>query len=339
MLRAPAILLATITLAGLALAAPYTVRSGDTLFKIAESHGTTVQEIVRLNGLTSTTIRVGQVLQLPETGPSRLPRQTVSAPGGALRFSLPQAVQPGDPATVTVVAASDEPPVVTWDGEPLVVARFGREWNAVGRELLGTPAKDITVTVSANGATANATIRLVPSSLGRAMTLALKPSVVAELNDENRAREAAVLNKAYALRTPPAWTKPFIKPVNSGTVSAFGSARRYTPNGPINYHYGEDMPAPSGTPIRATNDGTVVIAGTIYGIRGGLVAIDHGAGITSLYFHQSKFNSRVGQKVQRGDVIGFVGSTGLSTGPHLHWEMRVKGEATDPLQWVGKLWP
>jgi len=333
--------IAAVALIGLAAAAPYTVRPGDTLYGIALAHGTTVAAIQRLNGLAGTNLRVGQVLQLPERGvlAPTLARQTVTSPSGSYRFSLPNRVGPGDPATVRVVSPSAERPVITWGGEHLAVVRFGREWVAVGREILGTAPKSVTVTVTLAGEATSATVDLARVPAQSPITLALRADVVAELNDENRAREAAVLAKAYARRTAPAWTQPFMLPLQSATVSAFGSARRYRPGGPVNYHYGEDMPAASGTPVRATNDGTVVISGTFYGIRGGLVGIDHGAAIVSLYFHLSRFNSWVGQKVKRGQVIGYVGSTGISTGPHLHWEMRVLGEATDPMQWVGKLWP
>jgi len=86
------------------------------------------------------------------------------------------------------------------------------------------------------------------------------------------------------------------------------------------------------------NDGTVVMAG-MYPVRGGLVVIDHGAGLVSMYFHQRKVLVKPGQKVKRGQKIGEVGSTGLSTGAHLHLEMRVRGVATDPAGWMNRLWP
>ncbi|MDO4246330.1 MAG: M23 family metallopeptidase, partial [Deinococcus sp.] len=88
----------------------------------------------------------------------------------------------------------------------------------------------------------------------------------------------------------------------------------------------------------AVNDGTVVMAGK-YPVRGGLVVIDHGAGVVSLYFHQSKVIVKAGQKVTRGQKVGEVGTTGLSAGPHLHLEIRVRGEATSPAGWMGRLWP
>jgi murein DD-endopeptidase MepM/ murein hydrolase activator NlpD len=69
------------------------------------------------------------------------------------------------------------------------------------------------------------------------------------------------------------------------------------------------------------------------------VVIDHGASVYSIYMHQSKIVAKVGETVSRGQQIGEVGTTGLSTGPHLHWEIRVNQVATNPLTWVGKLLP
>lgn len=94
-------------------------------------------------------------------------------------------------------------------------------------------------------------------------------------------------------------------------------------------HAGGDMGAPSGTPIHAAADGVVVIASE----RGGYgltVVIDHGDSLATLYAHQSALAVREGEVVERGDVIGWVGSTGLSTGPHLHLETRVKGMPINP---------
>jgi len=106
----------------------------------------------------------------------------------------------------------------------------------------------------------------------------------------------------------------------------------------VSHHSGLDLASPEGTPIHATNDGTVVLARELP-ISGNVVAIDHGDGVVSLYFHQSKILVHDGESVKRGDIIGRVGTTGLSTGPHLHWEMRVDGVPTNPLAWVGHTFP
>ena len=98
-------------------------------------------------------------------------------------------------------------------------------------------------------------------------------------------------------------------------------------------HPGIDIGAGMGTPIRAAADGTVVLA-SYDGGYGNLIVIDHGNGIATAYAHQSQLAAGVGQHVSQGQVIGFVGSTGFSTGPHLHFEVRVNGSAVDPLGYL-----
>ena len=99
-------------------------------------------------------------------------------------------------------------------------------------------------------------------------------------------------------------------------------------------HNGVDINGVMGTPIRAAADGTVVIAGPLGGY-GNCTVIDHGSGLGTLYGHQSSIAVTVGQVVKRGDVIGYVGSTGKSTGPHLHWEVRRFGQPIDPVPFIG----
>lgn len=97
-------------------------------------------------------------------------------------------------------------------------------------------------------------------------------------------------------------------------------------------HTGTDIVAPSGTPISAAGAGVVIMAGW-NDAYGNMTIIDHGKGISTLYGHQSSLNVTEGQSVQANQVIGYVGSTGWSTGPHLHFEVRVGGNPTDPLQY------
>ncbi|MBC2723491.1 MAG: peptidoglycan DD-metalloendopeptidase family protein [Desulfosporosinus sp.] len=95
-------------------------------------------------------------------------------------------------------------------------------------------------------------------------------------------------------------------------------------------HTGADIPAPSGTPIYAAGAGTVIYSGW-YGAYGNTIIVDHGKGLSSMYPHQSKIAASNGQNLNAGDLVGYVGSTGWSTGPHLHLEVRVNGNPTDPL--------
>jgi murein DD-endopeptidase MepM/ murein hydrolase activator NlpD len=100
-------------------------------------------------------------------------------------------------------------------------------------------------------------------------------------------------------------------------------------------HAGVDIAASTGTPVHAAADGVVVRAsGGWNGGYGNMVIVDHGSDITTLYGHNSSLAASAGQKVKRGDVIAYVGSTGNSTGPHCHFEVRVKGTTQNPLSWL-----
>jgi murein DD-endopeptidase MepM/ murein hydrolase activator NlpD len=96
------------------------------------------------------------------------------------------------------------------------------------------------------------------------------------------------------------------------------------------FHTGVDFIAARGTPVGAAGDGVVLSAGPSGGGFGRTVEIDHGEGVTTLYAHLSTVRARVGQRVSRATTVGLVGSTGGATGPHLHFEVRVRGAAVDP---------
>jgi murein DD-endopeptidase MepM/ murein hydrolase activator NlpD len=118
-------------------------------------------------------------------------------------------------------------------------------------------------------------------------------------------------------------------PVSGRLTSGFG--RRVHPiSGGLRRHAGIDLAAPAGAPVRATSDGVVSAAGWAggYGLR---IALDHGNAVETRYAHLSQLAVRPGQQVRQGEVIGFVGSTGQSTGPHVHYELRRGGLAIDPL--------
>ena len=124
----------------------------------------------------------------------------------------------------------------------------------------------------------------------------------------------------------------FIWPVNGSVGSGFGP-RIHPISGGSRMHTGVDIGASSGTPIKAADGGVVVMAGPNGGY-GNWTLIDHGGGLATGYGHQSSIGVSRGQRVSRGEVIGRVGSTGASTGPHLHWEVRVNGNPVDPMRWV-----
>jgi murein DD-endopeptidase MepM/ murein hydrolase activator NlpD len=126
--------------------------------------------------------------------------------------------------------------------------------------------------------------------------------------------------------------KQFLRaPVDFTRISSGFSLARFHPIlNKMRAHKGVDYAAPTGTPIKASGDGKVQFAGQQHGY-GNVIILDHGAGITTLYGHMSRFGTfRAGARVKQGDIIGYVGMTGLATGPHLHYEYRINGVYKDP---------
>lgn len=128
---------------------------------------------------------------------------------------------------------------------------------------------------------------------------------------------------ALASATPSVW------PVAGWLTSAYGSRRDPITRGP-DFHPGLDISSDYGQPVLATGDATVSQAGA-NGAYGNMVMLDHGFGIVTKYGHLSRFNVRAGDQVKRGHVIGYVGSTGRSTGAHLHYEIWMNGRLTNPM--------
>ena len=140
----------------------------------------------------------------------------------------------------------------------------------------------------------------------------------------NSVRSGVEKRQALAAATPSIW------PVPGWLSSGYGN-RRDPFTGDPDFHPGLDISADYGQPVHATADGTVASA-AVNGSYGNLVVLDHGYGLTTRYGHLSRFAVTTGQQVHRGDVIGYVGSTGRSTSPHLHYEILVNGRLTNPLR-------
>jgi lysostaphin len=141
-----------------------------------------------------------------------------------------------------------------------------------------------------------------------------------------------------ALKTPEKyWNGTFIKP-NAGRISTTYGVRRYY-NGKFAkdyYHRGVDYAGAQGSPVVAPARGRVALVGKVsqgFRVHGNVVGIDHGQGVTSILMHLSRINVKEGDFVPAGQLVGAVGTTGASTGPHLHWGLYVNGKSVDPVQW------
>lgn len=118
-----------------------------------------------------------------------------------------------------------------------------------------------------------------------------------------------------------------------GTITSYFGWRIHPIFGDYRYHSGMDIAVPTGTAIAAAESGTVILA-QWYGGYGNCVVIDHGGGISTLYGHNSALNVSVGQQVSKGQTIAAAGSTGISSGPHCHFEVRINGVVTEPLNYL-----
>jgi murein DD-endopeptidase MepM/ murein hydrolase activator NlpD len=162
--------------------------------------------------------------------------------------------------------------------------------------------------------------------------LTLPPKMVSPPKEtwERIKRERAAVGKALRTVTRKrGWTLPFLRPVGGAVSSVYG-VRRFLNDEPRSPHRGVDFRAQTGTPIKATNSGRVVLVGDHY-YAGKSVYIDHGLGVISLYFHLSKIKVLSGQPVNKGDVIGLSGKSGRATGPHLHFSLALMAQLADPM--------
>ncbi len=129
------------------------------------------------------------------------------------------------------------------------------------------------------------------------------------------------------------WQDPFQPPVDGCVTSPFGVKRLHNGKPTGEFHGGVDQRTPAGEAIRAIADGKVVFAKQ-FNVLGNAVGLDHGQGLGSMYLHMTQLAVADGTVVKKGDVLGYAGSTGRSTGPHLHWVLYANGVNVNPAQWV-----
>ena len=196
-----------------------------------------------------------------------------------------------------------------------------------------------TIIVRSGGRSATRVLNIAPRSYP-VRTISGLPAATVNPPPEAMARierEAALKARAFTSKdeTARGFTERFRWPLASVRVtSPWGAVRRL--NGALQRpHYGIDLGGATGTPIYAPASGIVIMAEPDMHFEGGIIAIDHGQGLISIYLHQSRLIARVGQRVSAGMQIGEIGSKGRATGPHLCWRLRWRGRQLDPSLLVG----
>lgn len=346
---------------GSAQGSTHEIEAGDTLTGIARRYDTTVEAIRQANGLTSDLLRVGARLRLPAAAgwdlwdaPADTSWRSLSERTGrseaVLRSANPHMAEPA--GREVLIPPADGPLAWPAAGEDLiaVAARLGVAPGrlaavnglsapydvAPGRPLLvpapsgPTPGVDGEAPVTpetpgtgpvapAPGATHAQPTPGATAADPRALHAGLRQEALAELALLLRDRVLTPPDDGFAwpLDGPPRLTSLF----GWRSVSVGGNR----------YHQGLDLGASSGTPVRAAREGVVTRAGWV-GAYGYAVYLSHDGGFETRYAHLSRLNVRVGERLGQGDEVGAVGSTGASTGPHLHFEARLDGRALDPLE-------
>jgi murein DD-endopeptidase MepM/ murein hydrolase activator NlpD len=315
----------------------YLVQRGDTLSSIASRNNTTVASLVARNGLANADrIDAGRALQI-DTVVAPLPSLPPDGPLTRVQFWPWPPVQ-GQTLAVWLIARTPMTPVLSFAGQPISLTTEGRSsWAMIPIDALASPgAKPLTLTVGATVWTMPLPIRAGVFDVDQISADAADP-ILSEAAKVNA--ELARMTELFAGASLGGWTprsrfsSPLAPDVKYQASSPFGSRRTYGSGTGLSAHAGEDFAVLPGTPVLAPAAGAVVLAERLF-VRGNAVVIDHGRGVYSGYWHMQSLNVKAGDQVLPGQVLGLVGNTGLSTGAHLHWEMRVDGVAVDPLQWV-----
>jgi hypothetical protein len=250
----------------------------------------------------------------------------------------PAVARPGDAVLVRVPAVPGAPAAsATVAGRPLTFWTAGDEAWALAALPLETPLGPLAIEIAAAdaGTPLTAAVEIVePGFPSRTLSVAPKfvepPPEVQERLAEDRAAFAAAYDRPFS---PPLFGDAFGWPRPARITGRFGDQRVF--NGQIaSVHYGVDLRGARGAPVVAANDGEVVLARDAY-LSGKSVVLWHGAGVFTTYFHLDVIEVRPGARVKKGQRVGRVGSTGRSTGPHLHWSARVDGLFVDPESLLG----
>ena len=318
------------------------MRSGDTLFEIALRYNQTVDALVRENNLLDPgLLRVGQQLIIPGI---QLPRLAQDLPAAVEVFAVdPRVLETGRSARIEL--HTTEPASISGQflGQALrVIERDGGQRHNI---MVGVPMFTETaiypltlqlqvgesqpVEIAAN-------LQVVGGGYGYQNITINNSDLLAPALEEAEIDQLTELMSGFAPERY--WMDSLSLPAAAAMNAVFGTQRSYNGGEYNRYHRGVDFAGAPGTSVLAAADGQVLMVDRLQ-IRGNTTVIDHGWGLYTLYAHQRETLVQSGEVVASGQVIGTVGSTGRSTGPHLHWEVWLNGVTVDPLQWVQEVFP
>jgi murein DD-endopeptidase MepM/ murein hydrolase activator NlpD len=292
--------------------------------------------VLRLEAVDRALRRNRSVKEVALISDNTAPALALDAGGGVLRAGRPLLVRWGanEPADLSVTWSGEDLP-----GLPDAAAPGGGRFFAFMAVPVEAASGEGALRLAGRDAAGNAaeqavTLAVEPNTLPR-QALVVPPALAALATGPVAAAESARVAALTSPVTPDRlWSGPFRLPLpgEPQRTTGFGDRRDYA-DGYVVYHAGYDLAASAGAAVAACAGGTVIFSGALPQ-RGNAVVVDHGWGVYSLYGHLQATDVPVGRRVAAGDTLGRVGSTGLSTGPHLHWEVRLRGLAVDPGAWL-----
>ena len=320
-----------------------TVRAqpGDSVETIAARYGQAGELAAALNSvITTTQLFPGQPVFLPAAAATPDPLRF----GAVLQVNLPAEIAQGRTGRIEVIGSRPLSLTVAWNELALPIA----PQDVLTRQTALLPASALiasapyTLTVAytaTNGVVVarNWWVSVVDGGYA-SQVIAVPQDRTELLAPENVQTELLRVAEVWSGVTPERMRRdPFWRPIGAeyATTSPFGTRRNYDSGeySMAGYHAGQDFGAPAGIPVAAPGAGVVALAEPL-SIRGNAVILDHGQGVYSGFWHLSELTVTPGQRVEAGDILGLVGNTGLSTGAHLHWELRIYGIAVDPTQFL-----
>ncbi|MCY4539470.1 MAG: LysM peptidoglycan-binding domain-containing protein [Chloroflexi bacterium] len=320
----------------------HTVEAGDTVFDISMRFNLTVSDIAKENSLRDPTqIFIGQRLVIPGIEPPRLAHDL---PDIVASFTIdPLILQEGRTGRFKVQTTA---PVVvsgTFLGQELRI--IASSDNTIHNVMVGIPMfteqgvyplrLDL-VDEEATSVSIAANLQIIGGGYGY-QTISIDNSELLSPAVESEERDLLV-RVTTPFTQEKYWDASLSLPAAATMNARFGTLRSYNGSAYDRYHHGVDFAGATGTPVLAAADGRVVLADML-NIRGHTTVIDHGWGLYTAYAHQNSIQVSLGEQVTSGQIIGAIGSTGRSTGPHLHWEAWLNGVNVDPLQWVQQVFP
>lgn len=312
----------------------YIVQPGETLTSIALKFGTMPAAIADLNDLLHPQYLLPfQRLYLP----SELPYQSLPGNWHQIRMSRTPLTQ-GETAAIYIETISGDMITGSFAGRELKFTEFANgDLALVGLDAFTEPGFYSLELLSGNGPDEEPFQQHVQVNSGNygIQYITIPEELNNLLEPEVRAADEAILAPYFEQYSEPfLWSGLFQSPVSDTIITAaYGASRSYN-EGPIEiYHTGVDYAGTVGTPIQAPAEGIAIFSDTLP-LHGGTLIIDHGIGVMTAYYHLSEILVNPGDLVKLGEPIAYGGSTGLSSGPHLHWDLRVNNVPVNGLQWL-----